>query len=65
VLGEGTFLELLRFVHRHALDPVTADVTRLALRDEARHVAFGVAHTAHATRAEPAFLGRLRNAMPR
>jgi hypothetical protein len=65
VLGEGTFLDLLRFLHRHAPDPVTADVTRLALRDEARHVAFGVAHTAHATRADPAFLGRLRQAVER
>jgi hypothetical protein len=44
---------------------VTADVTRLALRDEARHVAFGVAHTAHAARADPAFLGRLRQAVER
>src|SRR6202044_3174058 len=47
VLGEGTFVDLLRFLHGHAPDPVTADVTRLALRDDARHVAFGVAHTAH------------------
>jgi hypothetical protein len=46
VLGEGTFLDLLRFLHRHAPDPVTADVARLAVRDEARHVAFGVAHRA-------------------
>ena len=40
-------------------------MTRLALRDEARHVAFGVAHTAHATRADPAYLGRLRQAVQR
>ena len=65
VLGEGTFLDLLRFLHRHAPDPVTADVTRLAARDEARHVAFGTAHTAHAARADPAFLGRLRQAVER
>jgi hypothetical protein len=65
VLGEGTFLDLLRFLHRHAPDPVTADVTRLALRDEARHVAFGVAHTAHLARAEPAYLGTLRLAVER
>jgi hypothetical protein len=65
VLGEGTFLDLLRFLHRHAPDPVTADVTRLALRDEARHVAFGVAHTAHTARAEPAVLGMLRQAVER
>ena len=65
VLGEGTFLDLLRFVHHHAPDPVTADVTRLALRDEARHVAFGVAHTAHLTRADPSYLGTLRLAVER
>jgi len=65
VLGEGTFVDLLRFLHRHAPDPVTADVTRLALRDEARHVAFGVAHTAHAARANPAYLGALRQAVER
>ena len=65
VLGEGTFLELLRFLHRHAPDPVTASVTRLALQDEARHVAFGVAHTAHVTAGDPHFLGRLRSAVER
>ena len=65
VLGEGTFVDLLRFLHQHAPDPVTADVTRLALRDEARHVAFGVAHTAHAARADPHHLGTLRQAVER
>jgi hypothetical protein len=65
VLGEGTFLDLLRFLHSHAPDPVTADVARLALRDEARHVAFGVAHTAHAVRADPGYLGVLRGAVER
>jgi hypothetical protein len=65
VLGEGTFLELLRFLHASAPDPVTADVARLALRDEARHVAFGVAHTAHAVRADRAYLGVLRGAVER
>ena len=65
VLGEGTFLDLLRFLHTHAPDPVTAAVTRLALRDEARHVAFGVAHTAHAVHADRSYLGRLRQAVER
>jgi len=65
VLGEGTFLDLLRFLNIHAPDPVTADVTRLAGRDEARHVAFGVAHTAHVVQSDPAFLGRLRAAVER
>jgi hypothetical protein len=65
VLGEGTFLDLLRFLNEYAPDPVTADVTRLAGRDEARHVAFGVAHTAHIVRIDPPFLARLRAAVER
>jgi len=44
VLGEGTFLSLLWFLHRHAPDPLTRDIVRLAAQDEARHVAFGLAH---------------------
>jgi hypothetical protein len=65
VLGEGTFVDLLRFLHHHAPDPITAQVTLLALRDEARHVAFGTAHTAHAARADRGYLGRLRHAVER
>jgi len=65
VLGEGTFLDLLRFIADHAPDQVTADVTRLALRDEARHVAFGVSHTAHLAAADKSYLGTLRQAVER
>lgn len=65
VLGEGSFLDLLRFLHEHAPDPVTAAVATLAARDEARHVAFGVAHTGHVVRCDPRFLGRLRLAVER
>lgn len=65
VLGEGTFIDLLRFIHRHAPDPVTADVARFALRDEARHVAFGVAHTAHLVRTDASYLGVLRQSVER
>jgi len=65
VLGEGTFLDLLRFIADHAPDQVTADVTRLAGRDEARHVAFGVSHTAHLAAADKSYLGTLRQAVER
>jgi hypothetical protein len=65
VLGEGSFLDLLRFIQRHAPDQATADVTMLAGRDEARHVAFGVAHTAHVVRSDPGYLARLRAAVER
>ena len=35
VLGEGSFLNLLSFLERHAPDPVTRRVAHLALQDEA------------------------------
>jgi hypothetical protein len=65
VLGEGTFLSLLSFLEHHAPDPVTRQVARLALQDEARHVAFGLAHVEQAVREDPAMLGRLRVAVER
>jgi hypothetical protein len=65
VLGEGSFLDLLRFLHSNAPDRITAEVTRLAGRDEARHVAFGVAHTTHVVRQDPRFLHQLRSAVER
>ncbi len=65
VLGEGTFLHLLTFLDRHAPDPVTRQVVRLAHADEARHVAFGIAHLAHQARADRGLLDRLRAAAER
>jgi len=53
VLGEGTFLDLLRFIERHAPDPATAAAARLAHRDERRHVHFGVSHIRRAVAANP------------
>jgi len=65
VLGEGTFLNLLSFLEGHAPDPVTAQVARLALQDEARHVAFGVAHLEHLAAVDTGLRGRLRAAVER
>ncbi len=65
VLGEGSFLNLLSFLDLHAPDPVTRQVTRLARQDEARHVAFGVAHLQHQSKVDPALRGRLRGAVER
>src|SRR5690606_36888470 len=65
VLGEGSFLSLLGFIERHAPDPVTAQVARLALQDEARHVAFGQAHLEHAVRVDPRVRERLRSSIER
>jgi hypothetical protein len=65
VLGEGTFLDLLRFVEAHAPDEVTADLARRARADEARHVRFGIAHVRHALAADPTAAGRLEAAVRR
>ncbi|GGX85507.1 hypothetical protein GCM10010358_44600 [Streptomyces minutiscleroticus] len=65
VLGEGSFLNLLAFLDHHAPDPVTRAVARLAHQDEARHVAFGVAHLEHRASADPGLRGRLRGAVER
>lgn len=65
VLGEGTFLNLLWFLERHAPDPVTRQVARLAAQDEARHVAFGMGHLQYAIALDPALRGRLAAAAAR
>jgi hypothetical protein len=65
VLGEGTFLSLLWFIERYAPDPVTAAVARLAAQDEARHVAFGLAHLNQHLSRQPDFRPRLAAAIRR
>lgn len=62
VLGEGTFLNLLWFLERHAPDPVTRQVARLAAQDESRHVAFGMGHLQYAISLDPGLRGRLASA---
>ncbi|MDQ6909681.1 MAG: ferritin-like domain-containing protein [Actinomycetota bacterium] len=65
VLGEGTFLNLLSFIERNAPDPVTRQVTHLALADEARHVAFGMAHVEHVLASDSALKLKLATAIRR
>ncbi len=65
VLGEGSFLNLLSFIRRHAPDGCTAEIMRLAAMDEARHVAFGMAHLIEQGARDPALLARLASAVER
>jgi TusA-related sulfurtransferase len=65
VLGEGTFLDLLRFIERHAPDEVTVEIARRARVDETRHVHFGLAHVRHALAHDPTLYGRLEGAVRR
>ena len=65
VLGEGSFLSLLRFLDVNAPDPVTRQVARLAAQDEARHVAFGLAHLQRHVGLDPGLRSRLAAAVER
>lgn len=65
VLGEGTFLNLLWFLERHAPDPVTRSIAKLAAQDEARHVAFGMGHLQYLIARDPTTRGRLSAAINR
>lgn len=65
VLGEGTFIDLLRFVERHAPDGATAEIARRARIDETRHVHFGILHVKHALGADPRQFARLEDAVRR
>lgn len=65
VLGEGSFLSLLWFLHENAPDPVTRQVARLAAQDEARHVAFGLAHLRRHVTLDPGLRVRLAAAVER
>ncbi|MCB9894132.1 MAG: sulfurtransferase TusA family protein [Planctomycetes bacterium] len=63
VLGEGTFLDLLRYIEDHAPDEVTADIVRRARADETRHVHFGMSHVKHALKNDPTMYQRLEAAV--
>ena len=65
MLGEGTFLSLLWFIEQYAPDPVTASVVRLAAQDEARHVAFGLAHLSQHLGTDASLRPRLADAIRR
>jgi hypothetical protein len=65
VLGEGTFLTLLRFLQQHAPDRATAEAVRLAAQDEARHVAFGIGHLQRHAGRDAGLRARLARAVDR
>jgi hypothetical protein len=65
VLGEGTFLNLLGFLVDHAPDPVTREICQRVRQDEARHVAFGVAHLRRQSEVDGTVTARLRAAVER
>ena len=63
VLGEGTFVSLLKFIQAEAPDPLTRQIARYAAIDEARHVALGMSHLLYRLGREPDFRNRLARAI--
>jgi TusA-related sulfurtransferase len=65
VLGEGTFLDLLKFIEKNAPDEATLELVSRARADETRHVHFGLAHVRHALASDPTLYSRLEAAVRR
>ncbi len=63
VLGEGSFVNLLNFLHEHGPDPLTRQIAKLVARDEARHVAFGMAHLEYRLSIDPGYQSALKAAI--
>jgi hypothetical protein len=63
VMGEGTFVSLLSFLERHAPDHTTRQIAHLTRNDEARHVAFSLAHLERHLQLEPELRSRLARAV--
>jgi hypothetical protein len=63
VLGEGSFVDLLAFLHEHGPDVITRTIAQRTARDERRHVAAGMAHVAHALASRPDERARVRLAI--
>jgi hypothetical protein len=54
---------VLSFLERHAPDPVTRQIAHVTRNDEARHVAFSLAHLERHARIEPDLRSRLARAV--
>jgi TusA-related sulfurtransferase len=63
VLGEGTFLDLLRYIERHAPEAVTREIARRTRIDETRHVHFALSHIRQALRVDVKIKDILRRAI--
>ena len=63
VLGEGTFLDLLKFIETFAPDVVTREIARRTRLDEARHVHFALEHVGHVVAQDPGVKRRLEAAI--
>lgn len=63
VLGEGTFVDLLQFLHQFAPDSASREIAMLAARDESRHVGFGMSHLIYHLEKDPDLRYKLAQAI--
>ena len=63
VLGEGTFLDLLRYIETHAPDPATREIARRTRIDETRHVHFALDHIRSVLRSDASIKENLYRAV--
>jgi TusA-related sulfurtransferase len=63
VLGEGTFLDLLRYIEAHAPEAVTREIAQRTRMDETRHVHFALDHIRSVLRADSAVKEKLYRAI--
>ena len=63
VLGEGTFLDLLRYIETHAPEPATREIARRTRIDETRHVHFALDHIRSALRVDGSLKTKLQRAI--
>jgi TusA-related sulfurtransferase len=63
VLGEGTFLDLLRYIETHAPDPATREIAKRTRVDETRHVHFAMDHIRSVLRADTLIREKLYRAI--
>ncbi len=65
VVIEGLALAAFSLIRDFAEEPLAKAINTYVMQDEARHVAFGLAHLERTTAADPALRGRLRAAVER
>ena len=53
LLGEGTFLDMLKFIEDISPDPVTKEILVRTRQDEARHVGYGISHVRYLLQQDP------------
>jgi TusA-related sulfurtransferase len=63
VLGEGTFMDLLRYIEMHSPDEVTREIARRTRIDETRHVHFALDHIRAVLRTDVSMKEGLRRAI--